>query len=479
MINDHNTECIERIKPDNIIGGKYLIKELLGSGGEGNIYKVQDIHLGRTAALKEVITSDRNADRSLRREMEIMRELGGRNIGLPEIYDWVEENGEVYLVMEYIEGITLSSYIKWNSRLNEKKAGEWGREILEILAFLHEQQPPVIYQDLKASNIIVTKEGKVRIIDFGASFRMRFDGMMNRTAGTYGYAAPEQYRQECDELIGPQCDVYAWGKLMQEMLSGIDMGTQESCSEQAEAVYGGEISYAMDRIIRKCLSQRKGERYSTARDVIDAMDSEANTNRRYDLYIWGLKVCAALPAVTGMVLGMKERVFAHIMQLSFEDTGAWKMVFLSERKRLAVMAVMFLTSYLIYENIGVKYSGRIRRVDGIYLTECRKAGLWLVTIVLLAGICTGMIMHTKWIEAAGNLPITVYDNEGRKVLIRNGAVYGAPDDFIFRLDSDALGRPENGAQPAVLTVSLMNAEKGTADTRTYYLKSSKNRQCRP
>jgi hypothetical protein len=453
------------VENGTLIGGKYLITGLIGKGAAGCVYQADDLHLGRKAAVKEVLMPDKAAQKALRGEMEMMKELGGSGSGLPEIYDWAEENGRAYLVMEYVDGMTLREYIRWNGRLSEKRACEWGRQILLTLAFLHRQHPPVIYQDLKPSNIIVAREGGVRLIDFGASFRMRYDGSKSRGIGTYGYSSPEQQN---GGLIGPRSDVYAWGRLMQEMLSGVDMARRESCGEQAEAVYGSEVSYALSEIIRRCLSEDMSDRFGSACEVLDALDGRERVNRRYDRYILGLRMCSVIPAVIGIAAGFYTDVFAQMMSLSFDDTAAWKNILAGGWQNIALTAAMCAASYFIYENIGIKRYDRIRRSEGVFLTEGKTAGMWFILAAVLSGICLAGVVRAQKVSASGNLPVTVYDSEGRKVLIRSGTVYGPADDFIFSIDSSAW-KGTQGGSPAVLTVSLTNRDSGTRAARTYYL----------
>lgn len=363
------------MKKNDIIGGKYIIVKIIGSGGMGNVYLAEDIHLGRKAAVKEAASyrSDK-ASAALRSEMEMMKAFSGKRTRLPELYDWIEENGSLYLVMEYIEGVTLRDHLKQGHHLNEKKAVEWGLEILQALSLLHEMEPPAVYQDLKSSNVIICRDGSIRLIDFGASFRMRYDGTVQRGIGTSGYAAPEQ----CilGGMVCAQSDVFSWGRLMQEMLSGIDMGRSGSCAEQAAAVYGNEISYGLLRIIRKCTAERLEDRYRCAGEVISALDGCRRMNWLYSMHTGILRICALIPAALAIAAGFARGVFSHLMKLSFEEMSSWKTVIVSEKYSLTFIAAMIVLSYILYENIGIRHCDRIRRINGIYLTECRESDLF-------------------------------------------------------------------------------------------------------
>src|SRR5574344_712143 len=110
------------MQENEMIGGKYRIIRKIGSGGTGNVYLAEDINVGRKAAIKEITICDPEQKCILRSEMDIMKSLGGGRHGLPEIYDWIYENGETYLVMEYIEGITLREYMTLNRYTDEKLA---------------------------------------------------------------------------------------------------------------------------------------------------------------------------------------------------------------------------------------------------------------------------------------------------------------------------------------------------------------------
>lgn len=450
---------LEMAKENQMIGGKYRIIRLIGYGGFGNVYLAEDLHLGRKAAVKEFIMQ-RDTQKS---EMETMKSLGGGRSGLPEIYDWIYENGQTYLVMEYIEGVTLHEYLKENGRLDEKRSCIWGKEILDMLRFFHGQEPPFIYQDLKASNVIVCTNGHVRLVDFGSAFRMRYDGVRPQASGTKGYASPEQQSSMLKPCM--QSDVYAWGRLMQEMLSGIDMSRDDSSGEQAAAVYGGEVSYGLVKIIRKCTSEKKEDRYGCADDVIMALEGRGHMNLRYNMYIAMLRISALIPAILAVIKGASDGVFSRLMKLSPEDMTAWKTVLMGEKKNLMIIAAMMMISYLLYENIGIRHFDRIRRVDGIYLTQRKGTCFRSASFLIIFAICLGISMRSQNADASGNLPVTVYDTDGHKVLIRDGAVYETEGDFIF-----SIRKPNDS--PSLLTLSLTDTESGNAGTRTFYLDGS-------
>lgn len=448
------------MQENEMIGGKYRIIRKIGSGGTGNVYLAEDINVGRKAAIKEITICDPEQKCILRSEMDIMKSLGGGRSGMPEIYDWIYENGETYLVMEYIEGITLREYLTLNRYPDEKLACSWGREILETLSYLHGQEPPFIYQDLKSSNVMVCPDGHVRLIDFGSSFRMRFDGTKSDSTGTRGYASPEQLEGRTQPC--PQSDVYSWGRLMQEMLSGIDMSRDDSCYEQAAAIYDGEISYGLAKIIRKCTYEQKEKRYAGAAEVIAALDGKKNLNSQFNIYIALLRAGALFPAAAALIKGVVDGVATRLMKLSFEDISSWKTVLMGERKNLIIIAAMIMISYLLYENIGIRHFDKVRRVNGMLLTEMRPYCLRFVPILLAGAVCFGSLVHSQNADASECLPVTVYDKEGHKVLIRDGAVYETHGAFIFSVDKE-------DDSEAVLTLSLTDAESGNAGTRTFYL----------
>jgi serine/threonine protein kinase len=208
--------------------GRYLILEKIGKGGMGAVYKASDLQLNsRVVAIKEMSQNGlaaqdlQNAVAAFTREAEILAHLS--HPSLPHIYEQFEDNGRRYLVMEFIAGETLEEllerYHRQGAHLPLSPVIDIGSKLCTVLSYLHSQQPPVIFRDLKPSNVMLNAPGQVYLIDFGIA-RLFKPGQVKDTIalGSSGYAPPEQYRK----ATSPRSDIYSLGATLHQMLTGID-----------------------------------------------------------------------------------------------------------------------------------------------------------------------------------------------------------------------------------------------------------------
>lgn len=237
--------------------GKYTVLRLLGSGGEGKVYLARDEHLGRMAAVKQIGQNIQEADclKKLKHPM------------LPVVYELLQD-GVWYLVMEYIQGITLHDYIVRNGHVQERQACVWGQQLLDVMEYLHTRKTPVIYRDLKPDNIMVCPDGHLRLVDFGAA-AMRNYGVQDKglMAVTQGYGAPEQLgRNGQGAYADERSDIYAFGKVMYYMLTGADPSKPPYTTLPIRD-YQPLVSGRMECIIRKCIEDDPARRYQMAEVV--------------------------------------------------------------------------------------------------------------------------------------------------------------------------------------------------------------------
>jgi serine/threonine protein kinase len=204
-----------------LIANRYRVVNYLGGGGMKHVYLVQDLNLAsRPCALAEIVdnfptpNARAQAAAAFRREAQLLATLSNEHI--PHIYDTFSENNVHFLVMEYIEGVTLEQMITdSDGKLSESSVVDIAVQILEALEYLHGLRPPVIYRDLKPSNVIITPGGRVKLVDFGIA--RHFQPLKTATmVGTQGYAPPEQYKGK----VEPRSDLYALGATIHHALSG-------------------------------------------------------------------------------------------------------------------------------------------------------------------------------------------------------------------------------------------------------------------
>lgn len=225
--NATNNTATGRLLTDHLLKQRYRILDVVGKGGMGAVYKAEDTQLGnREVAIKEMSQSGLSpqaivgATEAFKQEAHILARLQHPN--LPNIYDHFTETGRWYLVMSFIPGETLGDYLNKASgrKLPVEEAVQIGVELCTVLHYLHSQQPPIIFRDLKPFNIMRTFDGHLYLLDFGIARHFK-PGQAKDTAayGSMGYAAPEQYGKA---QTTPRSDIYSLGALLHQLLSGLD-----------------------------------------------------------------------------------------------------------------------------------------------------------------------------------------------------------------------------------------------------------------
>lgn len=214
------------LNPGITLQDRYHIQRRLGGGGMGTVYLADDNRLpGRRCAIKElspenVPPAERNwAIQAFRQEAGMLANL--RHGGLTAVTDFFPEGGNWYLVMDFVEGETLEAYLQRapNGRLSLAEALEITRQLCDVLEYLHSQNPPVVFRDLKPANIMLNQERQVKLIDFGIARHFK-PGQTRDTMnlGTPGYAAPEQYGGLGQS--DPRTDVYSLGAVLLQLVTG-------------------------------------------------------------------------------------------------------------------------------------------------------------------------------------------------------------------------------------------------------------------
>ena len=211
---------------DRLLKKRYRVVSQLGSGGYGKVYKAMDTEFAnRLVAIKEMLQHGLSeqeiaeATEAFKRESLMLATLTHPN--LPSIYDYFTEEGRYYLVMSFIEGGTLDDYIQTKGgSLPAEKVLQIGIQLATVLSFLHTRKPPIIFRDLKPSNVMRTPDGQIYLIDFGIARHFKHGKVKDTTIlGSPGYAAPEQYGRS---QTSPHTDIYGLGALLHYLLTGID-----------------------------------------------------------------------------------------------------------------------------------------------------------------------------------------------------------------------------------------------------------------
>jgi len=212
--------------PQSLLKQRYRIVAQIGKGGFGEVYKAVDNQFGgRLVAIKSMSLDGLNsreaieAAQAFEREALMLANLMHPN--LPSIYDYFNENRRSYLVMSFIEGMTLEDYLKLRGgRLPVEKVLPIGIQLCSVLGYLHKRQPAIIFRDLKPANVMRTPDRQLYLIDFGVARLFKHGQARDTIAlGSPGYAAPEQYGKA---QTTPQADIYSLGATLHHLLSGTD-----------------------------------------------------------------------------------------------------------------------------------------------------------------------------------------------------------------------------------------------------------------
>ena len=260
-----------------MLGGRYSIVQVVGKGGFGAVYKVADERFKsrRTVAIKEMsdahlLASDRvKALEDFRQEADLLVQLKHPN--LPDVSDFFEEGGKAYLVMEFIEGKTLEkAQDEAGGPLDEKLVMGWALQLCDVLHYLHTQPQPIIFRDLKPSNVMVTRNGQIKLIDFGIARIFKSTAAKDTTTlGSRGYAPLEQYgRGQSD----PRSDIYALGATLYDLLTHevpADAPTRRvnPLTFVKPRQLNPAISIETERIVLKAMAEEPKDRYQSATEM--------------------------------------------------------------------------------------------------------------------------------------------------------------------------------------------------------------------
>jgi len=240
----------------DLLDQKYEVIKTLGKGGMGVVYLCKNKSLGSLWAIKEVIQDITNT--GILTEANILKNLN--HVGIRRIVDTFYENNNLYMVQDYVDGQTLKEYVNENGKIGTEKACRIISDLCDILGYLHNQNPAIIYRDIKPSNIMITASGKIVLIDFGISKVYKSDTDKDTiSAGSNGFAAPEQYglRKCC-----AQTDIYGIGMLIYFMVKGRipTTGIEPLMDEN----YEDDINDGLRIIIQRCVKIDILDRYSSA-----------------------------------------------------------------------------------------------------------------------------------------------------------------------------------------------------------------------
>ncbi len=295
------TAQLQMLPSGTVLQGRYAVETVLGVGGMSLVYRGRDLRFKdvvRPCAIKEMYQSSPDSGtrmltlKNFEREAGLLATLS--HGAIPKVYDFFEENGRIYLIMELIAGRDLEGTLdQAKEPIAEQRVGSWALQICDVLQYLHGHTPePIIFRDMKPSNVIVTPEDRIIMIDFGIARIFQQNQRKGTMIGTEGYAPPEQYRGIAD----PRGDVYALGATMHHLLTNVDPRTETPFTfhERPIRQINPQVSAEMEAVVMQALEYDPAQRPQSAAEFKALLQSIPSLKS----FISTTPASVAAPAVT-------------------------------------------------------------------------------------------------------------------------------------------------------------------------------------
>lgn len=390
-----------------IIAGLYEIKEQIGAGGGGIVYLGRHIRLEKDVVLKaDKRRLNTNRD-SLRREVDMLKNL--RQTYIPQVYDFVEEDGVVYTVMDYIEGESFDKILARNQKITQPDLVKWSCQLLRALSYLHSQPPyGILHGDIKPANIMLRPDGNICLIDYNIALALGEDGAV-KVGFSRGYASPEHYGadyirksrlavaskktkvtdDECDDtdttlildskrapvqkkeksiLLDARSDIYSLGATLYHIISGKQPAQD---AREVESLTENVCSKAIIAIIQKAMNPQPDLRYQSAEEMLQDIlalyknDPRAVQQRRNICISAGVTLVLFLAGITCTFMGldqMKQREYALVQSEysanaledgNVEDAVRYALNALPEEKSILSIPVLPQAQKALTDALGV------------------------------------------------------------------------------------------------------------------------------
>ncbi len=266
----------------SVIDNKYEILKQIGKGGMSTVYLAMDKRLNKQWAVKEInkAANDKNNEvvvQSLLAEANLMKRLD--HPSLPRIVDIIDNGRTIYVIMDYIEGESLDKILNTNGPQPQALVVEWAKQLCDVLSYLHNQKPPIIYRDMKPANIMLKPEGKLKLIDFGIAREYKQNNMTDTVSlGTRGYAAPEQFGGMGQ--TDARTDIYCLGVTLYHLLTG------KNPAEPPYELYpirqwNPSLSSGLEYIVQKCTQLNPDDRYQNCDELMYALEHYDEMDENY------------------------------------------------------------------------------------------------------------------------------------------------------------------------------------------------------
>ena len=263
-----------------VLGGRYLLKDKVGTGGMATVYRAQDQVLDRTVAVKIMLPQyAADATFAARFKQEAQAAAGLQSPYIVGVYDWGKDGDTYYIVMEFLRGTDLKSGIRAHGALDPKKVAQIGSQICAALSVAHKHE--IIHRDIKPQNIMVLPDGNIKVMDFGiARAKNSHLTQDNNVLGTAHYVSPEQTR---GQELGPTSDLYSLGVVMYECATGrVPFDGDDAISVALKQVnelpvppsqINPGVDPDLERIILKCMEKDPAARFQSADELRQVLNN--------------------------------------------------------------------------------------------------------------------------------------------------------------------------------------------------------------
>ncbi len=254
------------------VDGKYKILNKIGQGGMSVVYLAMNERANKQWAIKEVrkdgVSNFEVVKQGLVAEIDLLKKLNHPN--LPSIIDVIDGEDSFLIVMDYIEGVSLDKML-YDGALPQEDVIEWGKQLCDVLGYLHSRTPPIIYRDMKPANVMLKPNGSVMLIDFGTAREFKSQNVADTVClGTVGYAAPEQFGGQGQ--TDARTDIYCLGATLYHLVTG-----HNPCEPPYEikpiTYWNPSLSTGLEEIILKCTQKSPADRYQSCAELMYALEN--------------------------------------------------------------------------------------------------------------------------------------------------------------------------------------------------------------
>ncbi|CAH2713307.1 Serine/threonine-protein kinase PrkC [Neobacillus rhizosphaerae] len=448
------------------ISGRYKILEMIGGGGMANVYLAHDMILDRDVAVKMLrldFANDEEFIRRFRREAQSATSLAHPNI--VNIYDVGEENDLYYIVMEFVDGMTLKQYIQQKSPLRVEEAIGIMRQLTSAISHAHQNH--IIHRDIKPHNILVDNEGNVKITDFGIAMALSATSITqtNSVLGSVHYLSPEQAR---GGMANRKSDVYSLGIVMFELLTGRLPFSGESAVSialkhlQSETPslrrWNPNIPQSVENIVLKATAKDPFHRYNSVdemeEDLRTALDLERMNEPKFVIPI-DIEATKAIPVITDdRPLKNLDETLVHSNEKTMGSPKAPSKNGKSKKGKRKKWPIVLISTFLVLVILGISFTVlpglltskdiKVPDISGMNLDDA-------ISKLKLKGLVAGKkveitdeeVKNGKVIKTIPEIGSTVKENSKINIYISSGKEKYELSDYVTRQYEDVYGLLEN------------------------------------